>query len=511
MYPNEPTLTEHYVQQMEKEGWSREKIIKQYIDHHDTDKMTEGVRYYRKENDINERVLYRYDDNGNKVVDEFAPNNRIPSGFHKLLVDQKVGYLVGKPVSINGKDGTAVDKVKEYVGDEFNDLMPELVKHASNKGQEWVHVYINEDGEFDYIRIPAQEVIPIYDNTKRKDLMAVIRYYYLDDETMKIEYWDDKTVTFYEEISGKVVLDTSDDRPNPMPHFYYQDGDERTGYGWERVPFISFKNNEECLSDLNMYKALIDAYDLTLSDATNTIQAAQNFIYILKGYADTDMRNFYVNLKQNKGLAFDEDGDLDIAQPEPPMNSIDSILDRYADNIFGDGMGVDISPDKFGQNPSGVALKNLYSYLNMKANILERKFTKALHEFAWFMQEYDSVVDSGFDASTINFTFTHSMLSNEVEQIEMFVSQGGQISNQTALANHPWVENPQEEQERIDEDIAREGAGLSDVGGASGGSAESEKGTKQCPECKGTGTITNDSGQQVTCPRCKGDGVITVG
>lgn len=508
MYPNEPTLTEHYLRQMEKEGWSQEKIIKEYIDNHDTQSMMEGVRYYRKENDILDRVLYRYDDNGNKIIDEYAPNNKIPSGFHKLLVDQKVGYLVGDPVAIGGENESSIEKVNDYTGDEFEDLMPELVKHASNKGIEWLHPYIDEEGNFDYIRIPAQECIPIYDNTKRKNLMAMIRYYHLDDETVKIEFWDDSTVTFYEIINGKVVPDNSEPkRPNPMPHFYYRNGEQSTGYGWGRVPFIAFKNNEECLSDLNLYKKLIDSYDVTISDATNTIQSAQNFIYALKGYAGQDMSNFYVNLMRTKGLAFDEEGGLDIIQAEPPMNSIDSILDRFRDNIYNDGMGVNVDVDKFGNNPSGVALKTLYSYLDMKASIMERKFTAALKQFVWFIAEYDSIVGEGFDPDDITFTFNRSMLSNEVEQIEMFVAQGGQISNQTALDNHPWVKDTQKEMERLEEDVERAGTGLGDVGGIGGSSSSGE--TNPCPKCNGKGTITNDIGEQITCPTCRGDGVVS--
>lgn len=507
MYPNEATLTERYVEQMKEQGWSQERIIQEYINSHDTSKMDEGVRYYRKENDILNRILYRYDENGQKVMDEFAPNNKIPSGYHKLLVDQKVGYLTGEPIAIGGQDENAVEKVNGYLGQEFEDLMPELVKHSSNKGQEWLHPYIDDQGEFDYIRIPTQEFIPIYDNTKRKDLIAGIRYYELDDQTIKIEFWDDKTVTFYEIADGRVVLDESiEGRPNPMPHFYYRSGEESTGYGWGKVPFVAFKNNEECLSDLNLYKSLIDAFDLTMSDATNTIQKAQNFFYILKGYEASDMQTFYKNLQMFMGVAVSEDGDVDAKQVEPPMNSIDSILDRYAKNIFNDGMGVDTDMDKFGSNPSGVALKNLYSYLDMKSSIMERKFTKALHEFLWFIAEYDSIVGTGFDPELITFTFNKSMLTNEAELIEMFVSQGGQISNETALENHPWVKDPKKEKERIEEDMALEGQGLDDVGGAIG--AKSVDNTQTCPKCGGKGTVTNDEGETVTCSRCKGDGVV---
>jgi SPP1 family phage portal protein len=52
------------------------------------------------------------------------------------------------------------------------------------------------------------------------------------------------------------------------------------------------------------------------------------------------------------------------------------------------GMGVDPDTDKFGNSPSGVALKFLYSLLDLKCDVLERKMKTSLREFLWFITDY---------------------------------------------------------------------------------------------------------------------------
>lgn len=516
MYPETPTHTEELLEIIKSNSPKTVDIIKEYIDKHDTSKMNEGVRYYFNESDIVNRQIYTYE-NDRKVVDEDATNNKMPTGWHKTLVDQKVSYLAGKPATINSKkdEDPALERITEILEEEFDDTLPELVKHASNKGKEWLHVYLDDIGDFDYIIVPAQEGIPIYDNTKRKNLIGFIRYYELDDGTKKIELWDDQQVTFYEESEEGLVMDVNYGE-NPQSHFYYGD----SGYGWGKVPFIEFKNNEEAVSDLTFYKKLIDVFELLFSDAANTIEDVQKFIYVLMGYEGTSLEEFVTNLKRYRTVKTDgEPGSgVDIKQGEVPINSTDSVLDRLTDLIYQSGQGVDVSSDKFGNNPTGVSLQFLYSFLDMKANTLERKFSKSLKQLIWFVCEYLSIAENiQADYLDYSFTFNKSMITNETEQIDSANSSLGVVSRKTVLENHPLVTDVQEELKRLEEeqaafDMQQEPLGGADTNGQlSGGSGEgySGSGEKTCPECNGDGKVTSDkTGNVITCQKCGGDGVI---
>lgn len=428
-------------------------IVKDLIDSHDTDKMLEGQRYYYNESDILDRKQYYYKD-GVKTIDDTKANNKIPHNWHKLLVDQKVAYLVGQPPVLQTEEGQKEyeDRLNLILAEEWHDKLTELGKNASNKGTEWLHVYINEEGLFKFIIIPAEEVIPIYDTSLQENLEAILRYYLVEvngKDRIRVEWWTRDTVTFYiQDDSGIFVLDDTEEI-NPAPHFYYND----MGYGWTKVPFIEFPNNEERLSDLKFYKELVDNYDLNVSDLANNLKEVQEIITILKGYEGTDISKFNENLRYYKViLVSGEDCGVDKLELNIPIEAKKEMLDRLEENIFLFGQGVNMKTDRFGNSPSGVALKFLYSSLDLKASIMERKFRKAIKRLLWFATEYINIIDKkDYDSTTVQVTFRKTMITNDKEDVEIAKNSDGIISDETIIANHPWVEDVAVEQERLKE------------------------------------------------------------
>ncbi len=426
-------------------------IIKDLIDEHDTTKMLEGQRYYYNENDILDRKQYYYKD-GVKTEDDTKANNRIPHNWHKLLVDQKVAYLVGQPPVLQTEEGKKEyeDRLNLILAEEWHDKLTELGKNSSNKGTEWLHVYINEEGLFKFIIIPAEEVIPIYDTSLQENLEAVLRYYLVEvngKERIRVEWWTRETVTFYiQDNDGNFVLDDTE-KPNPDYHFYYND----IGYGWAKVPFIEFPNNEERLSDLKFYKELIDLYDMNIADLANNLEEVQEVITILKGYEDTDLSEFKENLRYYKAIKVSGEGGVDKLELNIPIEAKKELLDRLEENIFLFGQGVNMKTDRFGNSPSGVALKFLYSSLDLKASIMERKFRKAIKRLLWFVTEYINIIDKkDYDSTTVQVTFRKTMITNDKEDVEIAKDSKGIISDETIIANHPWVEDVAVEKERLE-------------------------------------------------------------
>ena len=94
-------------------------IIRDLIEEHDTEHMIEGEKYYYNENDILNKKQYYYRDEV-KMEDDTKTNNKIPHNWHKLLVDQKVAYLVGKPpvMQAEKKDKKFEDRLNLILGEE---------------------------------------------------------------------------------------------------------------------------------------------------------------------------------------------------------------------------------------------------------------------------------------------------------------------------------------------------------------------------------------------------------
>ncbi len=432
-----------------------EYILKKLIEQHDTSEMERGVRYYHNESDIKSREAYYYDADGRKIIDHGAVNNRVPHNWHKLLVDQKVAYLLGRPVVINADPDAYADLLNEWLDEEFDDKLQEIGKNASNKGAEYLHPYINEEGQFRFAIIPREQVIPIYDTEFQEEIVELIRFYTVwvnDRERIKAEWWDSEKVTYYiQGNSDNFELEITEGQPNPDSHFYYNE----KGYGWLKVPFIEFRNNEEKFPDLKYYQEVIDVYDLVVSDLANDLESLQKMIYVLKGYEGTSMKEFVDNLRYFRSVKVSgEDGaGVDLLQADIPVTAIDSFLDRSEENIFLFGQGVNVKTDKFGAAPSGIALKFLYTLLDLKANIMARKFAFAIKDFCWFLSEYLSIAgvyavpEDAVD--TIRITFTKSMLVNDLELVSMAQASKGIISDETIVEYHPWVEDAQREKDLL--------------------------------------------------------------
>ncbi|MFJ8262709.1 phage portal protein [Rummeliibacillus sp. NPDC094406] len=445
------TQTDEFIDIIENNKPKVIDVVKDLYSTFNTSHFLEGVKYYFNENDILNKKVYVYDESGNKTIDLDATKDasKIPSGFHKILVDQKVGYLAGEPLSFGSKSDNkkALELIEELIGEEFEDTLPELILNTSNKGREWLHPYVDEDGEFQHIIIPAEEFIPIYD-TKRKDkLVAGIRFYKVSDNTVKLELWTPDDVTYFEMINGEIFIDVIEEI-NPSPHFYQ--GEESVS--WGEVPFIEFKNNEFGVSDLIFYKKQIDGYDNLISTTQDTLEDIQALIYVLKGYEGESLQEFKTMLKRYRAIKVeaDEGSGVDTLSGDVPVEAYKTQRDTYTTDIYSFGQGVNPSPDIIGNAPSGVALQNLYSLLDIKASMLERKFTKALRKFMWFVAEYAKLSKLGeFDYRDITFTFNKMILTNESEIVDMAQKSQGVISQTTILENHPWVKDVALEQQRL--------------------------------------------------------------
>mgnify|MGYP000937124183 FL=1 len=161
---------------------TQEEIIKEFIDEFNkSDKrknMIIGEAYYENENDINTRERYCYVDK-QKMIDPTKVNNKLSHSFMKLLVDEKIGYLLGNSPGYTSLNDSFEDKLNEVLDSDFDDILNEVGVEASNKGIAWLQVYIDDDQELKFKLIPSEQIVPLWYDTAHTKLQAVIRYYYI--------------------------------------------------------------------------------------------------------------------------------------------------------------------------------------------------------------------------------------------------------------------------------------------------------------------------------------------
>ncbi|HHW5132129.1 TPA: phage portal protein [Staphylococcus pseudintermedius] len=442
-WPNEKPYHERVIEMIKPKHETQEEMILRLIQNHkeNIENITVGERYYNHHPDILD-LPFKRDVKGN--YDPLKPDWRMYTNYHQNLVDQKVAYAVGNPVTFGTDDEKSLKKIQEVLNHKWDDKLVDILTAASNKGVEWLQPYIDEQGEFKTFRVPAEQAIPIWTNKERDELKAFIRLYELDGGE-RVEYWTDTEVTFYELQHGQLIPDYYHGDDNIQAHYYV--GDKKMS--WNRVPFIPFKNNPQEVSDLFMYKTVIDAMDKRLSDTQNTFDESTELIYILKGYEGQNLDEFMQNLKYYKAINVDGDGSgVDTIQIEVPVQSSKEYLDMLRDYVIEFGQGVDFQQDKFGNSPSGIALKFMYSNLDLKANKLKNKTLTALQELLRYIIEFYRL---SIDVHDVEISFNFNVMVNELEQSQIGV-QSQYLSKETVITNHPWVNDPVAEMERIEQD-----------------------------------------------------------
>ncbi len=442
------------------------ELIKIYIDEFNVSKerqlMIKGENYYKVENDILDRKMYRYEDE-HKVEDETKTNNRLAHGFMHILVDDKVNYLLVKPYTLECKDEKYLKSVTDILGKRFQKKLSQLGTEASNKGKAWLHPYINPNGEFKAMKIPSEQCIPIWMDNDHEELQAFIRFYgvevYEGKEKKiitKAEYHTFDGVAYYmQDSNGEIILDAemylnTDGENLILPHFEVN-GVRGT---WERVPFVPFKNNDFELPDLQFVKTLVDDYDKSRSDVSNDIEDIKNFIMGLRGYGGEKLSDFMRDLSYYRAVKLDADENAGLEKIETTIN-IDAAEKHYQQlrkDIFDFGQGVDKNSDKLGNSPSGIALKFIYSGLDLNCNAMEDNFKWAFEQLLYFVNKYMELTKQTASNEEITIVFNRDIAINESQAITDCQNSKGTISNQTIIANHPWVKDAGTELSQIEEE-----------------------------------------------------------
>ncbi len=417
--------------------------------------MTIGEKYYKVQNDILNREMYRTI-KGKRVKEANKANNKLAHGKYHAMVDEKVNYFLSKQFTLKGEDDGYTQKVSDILGKHFSGKLKDLGYEASNKGKGWLHPYITEKGVLKFEVIPAEQIIPEWQDAGHTRLLSVIRkystykwVYNTKKEIVHIEYWTGNSVSYYIQSGGTLI--PNDEKANIKGH-YLKNG---SWMAWGKVPFICFKNNWIETPDISFVKSLIDSYDKSRSDAANYIEEVKNIVYILKGYGGEDITEFVRGINEDRAIPIDdpENGGVDTLTPSMDITAIKEHYEQLKRDICEDGQSVDKDIDKYGANPSGVALGFMYAGLDLKCNAMEAEFKNAFEYLLNFVNIYLSESGGGnYSDTDIEIIFNRAMRINETEIINNAIASKETISNYTIISRHPWVEDTEEELKRIDEE-----------------------------------------------------------
>ena len=391
-----------------------------------------GERYYKNDSDIKKKSAKVRNDSVLRVAD-----NRDSYNWHGLFVDQKAGYMFGREPTIDVGDTNLNKQITKILGDEWGKTLNDMVRKASNAGITWLHYWNDENKQFQYGIVPTGQVIPIYSDDLKHRLIGAARKYISYDENNKeitiYELWDDKQCCYLTRKGDS--FNTYNIIEKEINIFNHPHG---------KVPFIYFNNNSIIKYDLYMYKDLIDQFEKVANGFANDIEDVQEIIFVLKGYGGEELQEFMKDLKDFKAVKTDENGDLKTVKAEIPVEARDRFLESMKKAIFLFGMGVNPDKDSLGDS-SGVALKFLYSLLELKASKTRIEFDCSIKVLVRAILDF---LGKNTDQD-ISITYYKNMVTNDKEVVEIISKSCQSISEKTKTKNHPYTDNLDEELNRI--------------------------------------------------------------
>ena len=417
--------------------------------------MLDGERYFDGCHDILSRERTVIGKNGELEVVKNLPNNRIVDNQYKKMVIQKSNYLLGRPFIIQGENNDYVKVLKGFLNKKFMRTLKAVGEDSLNCGIGWMFPYYDDNGEFTFKRFRPWEIIPLWKDAEHTILEAFIRIYevieYIGNEEKvieKVEVYDESGVSYFELTNSSTLKPDGDEH---VPYFSIED----QGFNWTKIPLIAFKYNSKEIPLIRMVKSLQDGLNLIEANFQNQMEEdTRNTILVLVNYDGENLGEFRRNLATYGAVKVrtvdGAGGDVRTLQVEVNSENYKAIIELFKKAIIENAMGYDAKDDRMAGNPNQMNIQSMYSDIDLDANGMETEYQASFEELLWFINCHLFNVGMGdYDQEDVEIIFNRDMMINEGEIIDNISKSVGIISDETLVAQHPWVNNIDDELERI--------------------------------------------------------------
>ena len=432
-----------------------------------------GYLYYDNEHDILTRKRTMIGDDGNLQVVENLPNNRIIDNQYAKMVNQKANYLFGQPFAMECENEKYLELLKEVFDKKFMRTLKRGGKSSYNGGVSWLFPYYNEAGEFRFKLFPSYEILPFWKDSDHTELEGAVRLYLVTgyDKNVpviieKVEVYDMRGIHRYILDGATLIPDMTVESPDSGYVTITSDDGVQNVLNWSKIPLIPLKCNETETPLLKRVKSLQDGINVMLSDFENNMQEdARNTILVLKNYDGTNLGEFRKNLATYGAVKVRYDGDtkggVETLEIQVNAENYKSIIQVFKKALIENAMGYDAKDDRIGGNANQMNIQSMYSDIDIDANDTETEFQAAFDEILWFVNAHlDNTGKGNFEGEEVTIIFNRDIIMNESEVIDNCQKSIGILSDETIIGQHPWVDNPQLEMERLEKQKQKQQAEL---------------------------------------------------
>lgn len=383
---------------------------------------------------------------GSTTEDFTASNNRLCSNFFNRLNTQRCLYSLGKGVSFVDVGESGEDTTKKALGKHFDHDIKEAGYYALIHGRS--HLFWDVDRVHVF---KATEYVPLVDESTGEP-RAGIRFWQLDKNKPMI-------AVLYEEDGFTKFGSTDEGLRETQPKRAYKTTYETIPYDGEvevveeenytSLPIVTLYGSRLKQSTLVGMRASIDAYDLVKSGFANDMTDCAEIYWIVNnaaGMDDGDLMRFRDRLKLQH-IATVDGSDGAGATPytqDIPYQARESFLTEIRNGIYEDFGALDVHTVAAGATNDHIDAA--YQPMDENADDFESWVSEAIVKLLALIGIEDEPV------------FNRTRISNQLEQVQMVLSEAQYLDKETVLRKLPNV-TPEEVQailERSDEeDMAR--------------------------------------------------------
>lgn len=435
------------------------RIVHWLTSPHRMEQLT-GERYYHGDHDILMKKRTIIGEDGSLQEVENLPNNRNVDNQYAKMVDQKNNYLLGQPIAFDSDNEAYVEALQKVFNRRFQKTLKDLGEDCLNHGISWLYPYIN-NGELRFKRFPGYEILPFWKDVAHTELEMAVRFYLEEkphainehDVIQKVEIYSENGVDYYTFENNRLVPEVNKLHEN---YLTVKTKEIEQGYNWERIPLIPFKFNSKEIPLIKRCKNLQDAINEIISTFKNVMEEdTRNTIIVLENYDGQNLGEFRKNLALYGAVKVRSGdgarGDVRTLRVEVNATNYEAILKIFKKAIIDNCKGYDF--DQLRENsrdPNQMVVKTIYADADLDANNQETEFQCALEELLWFVNKYLSMTGKGeFSESEVEIIFNRDGIVNESEVMQMLVSAGVRVSNETLLSQVPFIDNIKEEVARV--------------------------------------------------------------
>lgn len=390
--------------------------------------MLLGERYYMGDHDILKRRRTAIGQGGKVVELDNLPNNRIVNNVYKMLVDQKVNYLLGKPVVLNCANEQKLSRLKQGFNRNFLRLLRRTAEDSLNCGIGWLYGGCDKYGQPTFKRFRPWEVVPVWSDSEHTALDYAIRLYSVVKTEGKRQVREKRVELFTTEgvkrykVQGGILKEES----RLMPY--------AAGMKKGRIPLEPFRYNSKEIPLIKNVKTLQDGLNSLISDFQNCMEEdVRNTILVIKNYDGEDLGQFRKNLSAYGAVKVKtvdgSQGGVETLNIEVNGENYKAIIDMFKKAIIENGRGYDAKNDKLSGTPNQLNIMSMYNDIDIDANGMETEFSAALENLFSLWE----------DCSDVEFVFNRSMIMNEGEVIDNIIKSRGFVDDKLLMAKHPYI------------------------------------------------------------------------